>query len=219
MVKAVRVSQWSAFAECLLEACYDATLSAATCLSAQRGERIRVYLTLVGGGPLGNRREWIVEALDRALTKHADHPLDVMLVHYGEVPHCKAIAGLESNRNVSEKSMSTCQLSNLREERAPNLEREMSSWHGKQCHEMLRIFEKFDKNGDGYIDRADFTSTLLRLNPDFFTPRVIELLLAEADADGDDEIHYIEFAQWLCGEDEDIYNELYALLEEHKVHV
>jgi hypothetical protein len=31
----------------------------------------------------GNRIEWIVEAIDEALLRHANEPLDVVLVHYG----------------------------------------------------------------------------------------------------------------------------------------
>ncbi|CAE8606716.1 unnamed protein product, partial [Polarella glacialis] len=72
-------SEWLAFAMVVLEAAYDATLTAAACLAAERGERVKVYLTAVGAGLMGNRPSWIAGAMERALSKHAKDPLDVHL--------------------------------------------------------------------------------------------------------------------------------------------
>jgi hypothetical protein len=45
--------------------------------------RVRVFLTLVGGGVFGNEPAWITDAIGAALDAHAAAPLDVFLVHYG----------------------------------------------------------------------------------------------------------------------------------------
>ena len=42
-----------------------------------------MFLTLVGGGVFGNRTEWIVDAIGRAVERHAGADLDVVLVSYG----------------------------------------------------------------------------------------------------------------------------------------
>merc|ERR1712185_76685 len=65
---AATASEWEGFARAVLEGAFEATLTAALVLAAQRGSRVKVYLTPVGGGVLGNRRRWIVESIDKALT-------------------------------------------------------------------------------------------------------------------------------------------------------
>lgn len=73
---------WAEFAQLILEASYEATLCAGILNYLSSGNNT-VYLTLVGGGAFGNRNEWIINALSRALKlyKHAD--LDVVIVSYG----------------------------------------------------------------------------------------------------------------------------------------
>lgn len=76
---------WEPFARLILEASYEATLWAA--LSADRtlsgdGERPRVFLTLLGGGVFGNRREWIIESIERALIVHRYRDIEVGIVSY-----------------------------------------------------------------------------------------------------------------------------------------
>jgi len=87
--------EWAPFARLVLRAAYDATLLVARALSDMKGgPRVRVYLTALGGGAFGNREEWIVDAINAALLKHADAPLDVFLVHYGHtVPRAYADVG------------------------------------------------------------------------------------------------------------------------------
>jgi hypothetical protein len=43
-------------------------------------------LTQVGGGAFGNRSLWILRAIENALKKFEDAPLDVYLVHYSTIP-------------------------------------------------------------------------------------------------------------------------------------
>jgi hypothetical protein len=74
---------WQAFARLVLEASYEATLLAAVINAARPGGSQSVYLTLLGGGVFGNRREWILEAIRRALDTVRSQALDVYLVSYG----------------------------------------------------------------------------------------------------------------------------------------
>ncbi|MBM3988521.1 MAG: hypothetical protein FJ294_11275 [Planctomycetes bacterium] len=76
---------WARFATLVLEAAYEATLLAALA-NAQRGGSARVYLTLLGGGAFGNSRDWILQAIRRALDLHRDRELHVTFVSYGSIP-------------------------------------------------------------------------------------------------------------------------------------
>ncbi len=78
--------QWQAFARLVLEASYEATLLAAVINAARPGGNNSVYLTLLGGGVFGNEREWILDAIRRALDCVRGQALDVWLVSYGSVP-------------------------------------------------------------------------------------------------------------------------------------
>jgi len=64
-------------------------------------------------------------------------------------------------------------------------------------------FKEFDKNGDGSIDLEELTAILRLIDPVFFTDEVCKVLLEEIDADGDGEINYSEFLNFLCSGDED----------------
>ena len=77
---------WQPFARLVLEAAYEATLLAGVINAARPGGRNSVYLTLLGGGAFGNQREWILDAIRRALKSVRGQALDVCLVSYGHVP-------------------------------------------------------------------------------------------------------------------------------------
>ncbi len=77
---------WEPFARLVLEAAYEATLLAGVINAARAGGSNSVYLTLLGGGAFGNEREWILDAIRRALESVHDQALDVCLVSYGRVP-------------------------------------------------------------------------------------------------------------------------------------
>lgn len=79
-------AMWASFACLVLEAAYEATLHAALLNANRVGGSHRVYLTLVGGGVFGNRREWILGAIRRALDLVRGQALEVWLVSYGRVP-------------------------------------------------------------------------------------------------------------------------------------
>lgn len=76
-------SDWEPFARMVLRSAFDATLCAARVLAAERRERVTVFLTQPGGGAFGNQTQWIVDAMQTALERHRDAPLDVVNVHYG----------------------------------------------------------------------------------------------------------------------------------------
>lgn len=74
-------SLWERFARLILEALYEATLSAAV-LNARASGMGTVYLTKVGGGAFGNPSEWILAALERALDLYRNTTLDVAIVSF-----------------------------------------------------------------------------------------------------------------------------------------
>ncbi len=78
-------SRWQAFARLVLEAAYEATLLA-TCIEAAEGGSNRVLLTRLGGGAFGNADQWIDDAIERGLQIVEHAGLDVLLVHFAQVP-------------------------------------------------------------------------------------------------------------------------------------
>lgn len=74
--------QWSDFARLVLEAAYEATLCAGMLNYTKTGNN-RVYLTLLGGGAFGNRKEWIRAAIERAMTFYEDSRLELVIVSSG----------------------------------------------------------------------------------------------------------------------------------------
>ncbi|CAE8614798.1 unnamed protein product, partial [Polarella glacialis] len=91
LTKHTSAADWAPFATALLTGAYDATLSVAAVLAAQRGKRVKVFLTAVGAGSLGNRQSWILHAIDRVLTAHASEPLDVTVVHFSTIDKYKVL--------------------------------------------------------------------------------------------------------------------------------
>ena len=73
---------WARFATLVLEAAYEATMAAAVLNAAKTGNST-VFLTLLGGGAFGNRTEWIITAIRRALHLYQYAALEVQIVSYG----------------------------------------------------------------------------------------------------------------------------------------
>jgi hypothetical protein len=84
---------WEPFARLVLEASYEALLSAVEQSSAG-GSKI-VLLTRVGGGAFGNADKWIDDAIVRALAIVDHAGLDVRLVSHGRIH--------DSNRAIAER--------------------------------------------------------------------------------------------------------------------
>jgi len=76
------VELWSGLARLILEASYEATLCAAVLNASSTGNK-NLFLTMLGGGVFGNRTEWIIEAMRRALDLFKNRELDVAIVSYG----------------------------------------------------------------------------------------------------------------------------------------
>ena len=73
---------WESFARLVPEASYEATVCAAI-LNVQETGNKRVFLTLLGGGAFGNRTDWIMDSIERALRLYGDRDLEVAIVSYG----------------------------------------------------------------------------------------------------------------------------------------
>merc|ERR1712232_223885 len=81
---------------------------------------------------------------------------------------------------------------------------EIEEWNKSNRQKVVSAFEVADHNGDGVLDRVEFQRFLTQIDPVLFTTRNIQILMAEADADADGEVHYIEFITWLYQEDCDV---------------
>jgi len=208
-------SDWEVIARVLLEGQFDATLTVASLLAAERGTRVRVYLTPLGAGVLGNRRQWIVSALDRALTNHRKEPLDIYLVHFAEIPH-DGFETLErksveqapeeealkpKRRKAKAVTVAAAELSDTLHEFADELP---AAYHfadkGEVCH-LTRMFAVYDANGDGYMDLIDFKDMLQHIDPTTFTVDVIDKLIETSDVGETGAVHYSEFLSWVFDED------------------
>lgn len=73
---------WEAFARLVLEATYEATFYAALNNYEKTGNN-QVFLTLVGGGAFGNETSWIFDAIQKAISKFKNVPLEIKIVSYG----------------------------------------------------------------------------------------------------------------------------------------
>ena len=76
---------WEPFARLVLEASYEATMHCAVENAAGSGSK-RVFLTLVGAGAFGNPRQWVLDAMRRAMKLFHDADLDVSIVSHGTAP-------------------------------------------------------------------------------------------------------------------------------------
>lgn len=76
-------SYWESFAKLILEATYEATFYAGLINYEKTGSN-RIYLTLVGGGAFGNKKEWIINAIKETIIKFKKTPLDIRIVSFSE---------------------------------------------------------------------------------------------------------------------------------------
>ena len=75
-------------AECELD---EATFCAAILNWSSAGNN-RLFLTLLGGGAFGKRNEWILAAIEGAVRKCEEAPLNVAIVSYGSSrPHVQQL--------------------------------------------------------------------------------------------------------------------------------
>lgn len=72
---------WEDFARLVLEASYEATICAAI-MNAYRTGNKTVFLTLLGGGAFGNKIQWIIMSIQRALNFCKNWDIDAFIVSY-----------------------------------------------------------------------------------------------------------------------------------------
>lgn len=63
--------------------------------------------------------------------------------------------------------------------------------------DILELFNKFDRNGDGTVNRTDLFAVLSAIDKDSWTEERIDQLLAAIDTDGDELIVFEEFLSWV----------------------
>ena len=73
--------EWESFARLILEATYEATFYTALQNFVKTGNN-KLFLTLVGGGVFGNKKEWILDAIKKSILKFLNTPLNVKIVSY-----------------------------------------------------------------------------------------------------------------------------------------
>ncbi len=78
----INQAHWELFARLILEATYEATFYSAL-KNYEKTKNKNVYLTLVGGGVFGNKKEWIFDAIKKSLIKFSKAPLNIKIVSYG----------------------------------------------------------------------------------------------------------------------------------------
>ena len=79
---AVETDLWKPIATIALDAAYEGTLLAAAALRDQGLGTGRVWLTFIGGGVFGNKDNWIMKAIQRAIQATEDLSLDIKICHY-----------------------------------------------------------------------------------------------------------------------------------------
>ena len=89
----ISVEHWNHFPRLILDATYELTFFAAL-QNLQTTKCDKLFLTLVGGGVFGNRLDWILSSISRALDLFSCIPLDVKIVSYGgSKPEVAELAG------------------------------------------------------------------------------------------------------------------------------
>ncbi len=72
---------WERLARLILEATYETTFYTALSNYRKTGNP-QLFLTLVGGGVFGNKKSWILKAIESSVQKFKDTPLKVKIVSY-----------------------------------------------------------------------------------------------------------------------------------------
>eukprot|EP00439_Symbiodinium_sp_Y106_P074296 s470_g14.t1 len=209
--KIVKAQHWAPFAISLLTGAYDATLAAGAILAARRRQRVKVFLTAIGAGALGNRPSWIYQAVDRVLEAYKSAPLDVYLIHFSRTDKFERLQGSRPEPIPRNRSSLDERVAAMQKEVG-----EANMLHKTQRYPMMgsptaardnmslmiaKAFAYFDSNGDGVIDIDECTYILRSLDPAFFTQEKVRQLAAQADADSDGYIHYAEFIAWILDSD------------------
>merc|ERR1711937_973775 len=72
---------------------------------------------------------------------------------------------------------------------------------GELSNKVLTVFQRFDQNGDGFIDREELKKVLHALDPALWTDRRPSRICNGLDRNRDGRVQYHEFVQWACSQD------------------
>lgn len=65
------------------------------------------------------------------------------------------------------------------------------------AEDVVKVFQRFDKDGNGVITRRELSEVLSALNPQVWDAASLERLMAPADKNGDGVLQIAEFVHWL----------------------
>lgn len=71
------------------------------------------------------------------------------------------------------------------------------------AEDVVKVFKRFDKDGNGAITRKELSEVLTALNPEVWDSWSLERLMAPADRNGDGVLQLEEFVHWLYAALED----------------
>ena len=75
----------------------------------------------------------------------------------------------------------------------------MKRFHVEHSINIVFPFRVFDRNGDGYISKAEFKHCMMHFGEQF-TDEEVEEMIAEADTNNDGKIDYEEFSKMILNE-------------------
>lgn len=73
----------------------------------------------------------------------------------------------------------------------------LASGFSMPAEDVVKVFKRFDKDGNGAITRKELSEVLTALNPQVWDSATLERLMAPADKNGDGVLQLEEFVHWL----------------------
>lgn len=142
------IALWEQFARFILDAAYEATLYVAM-QNLKDNQQSKVYLTLLGGGAFGNKQEWILDSLRRALLKFSALPLDVYIVsHHQSNPAVRQLVDELTNQFKPEtENITTHETKSQMPSPSPSKEEESEQASLKQIIDTYRSLQELLEHG------------------------------------------------------------------------
>lgn len=67
---------------------------------------------------------------------------------------------------------------------------------------IIELFKSFDKDGNGNIDRNELQTVLQKLSGGAFDRLTLDRMFEAADLDGNNQVSYVEFVNWVVGKED-----------------